>query len=128
MLRMFNDKIDILNTKNMGNSEDVTLIESVLKTSLSYDYLLFLDTCQYVHLKKGKEEIVLFDPLTIIHENSIDILSNIKESLDFLCIGKFVGTERYLIYKNGSDGYKLYDNMDYAEKKLANSLEEFLDI
>ncbi len=124
---IFNSNVDIIIEKTIGNEEDIELIKETLKSPLQYDYLLFLNEYKYIHLKKGNEEIVLFDPLTIIHENSIDILNNIGETLEFLCVGKFVNTDRYLIYKNGKEGYGLYDNKSFSKNKLSSSIEEFLN-
>ncbi len=124
----FNKKlIEILNIKNVGNIEDVKLIEAVASFDLADDYLKFLNECQYLHINKNGEQLVIYDPLTLIHENSIDILNKMNRSLDFLCIGKYVAEDKYLVYKKGKDGYAIYDNKNYIDEKLAISITKFLN-
>lgn len=114
----------IINSKKIGNIQDVKFVLENLKIELPKEYLDFLYSCEYRLIKKDNEEIILYDPLTIIHENSIDILSKSNEKLDFLCIGKFKGTERYLIIKEVNLIIGIYDNMDCTDKILYNSLKE----
>ncbi len=124
----YNKKIiEIINVKNIGIASDVKLIQSTLSFDLSDDYLQFLNNCQYANIKKNNEQLVIYDPLTLIHENSIDILNNMDKQLEFLCIGKYVKQDKYLVYKNGNDGYAIYDNENYVNKKLATTIKDFLN-
>ncbi len=121
------DLINIINVKEIGNVQDVKLIKSTCNFSLPKDYERFLNECQYVHMSKSSVELVIYDPISVIHENSIDILSNMKETLDFLCIGKYVNQNKYLLYKNGKEGFGIYDNKDYSKKKLSSNFIDFFN-
>ncbi len=125
-----NKDITIIKTKDVGTSKDVKLILDVVDIELEEKYISFLEECKYIFLEKNKDKIILFDPLRIIHENSIDILNNSNKKLNFLCIGKYLNLndkdeEIYLILKNGKEEMGLYDNDKYINNKLANSFVDF---